>query len=193
MIQLSSDPDGDSCFEASAEMVLSSSAHSSRLSAKCAIRRYASWSVGLCRAEGRGQTHARDHRRQRDRRHQQPVRLLRGPRPHIGGWQLQNAPACSYVSEFTRIAKGGELNFDRSCYAGEQCQAAAGSAEDILSAGRCNALHANRAAACRRRSRAVHPVDCGRWTASRCACLVRLLMLVVTVCRHDSLWKCEGI
>ena len=34
------------------------------------------------------------------------------------------APACSYLSEFTRIAKAGELNIDNSCYAGAQLCAA---------------------------------------------------------------------
>jgi len=70
------------------------------------------------------------------------VRLLRGPTP--GTAPETGAPACSYLSEFSRIAKGGELNFDNSCYAGEQLFAAADSefAEHRPGAGRCMATHA---------------------------------------------------
>lgn len=36
-----------------------------------------------------------------------------------------DAPACTYLSEFSRIGAGGEIDFRRSCYAGERLRVAA--------------------------------------------------------------------
>ena len=48
-----------------------------------------------------------------------PCACCATPAPSSAGTAPEaGAPACSYLSEFTRIAAGGELNFDRSCYAG---------------------------------------------------------------------------
>ena len=92
-----------------------------------------------------------------------PCACCAAPAPASAGTTAPGAgaPACSYLSEFTRIAKGGELNFDRSCYAGAQPLA-------VLDLQRIDRAHLGAlqhtlmcVIKCRRRSWPVHPVDRG--------------------------------